>query len=74
MEQKQKPLGVIRADEAYSVREFRLRCGLGDYAWRQLKANGFPVIEVGRKQFVRGSDFLDYLTAQKESRAAAPPG
>jgi hypothetical protein len=52
--------GVIRVDESYTVAEFRRRTGLGDYAWRQVRRE-LQVIEIGRKQFVRGADWLDLL-------------
>jgi hypothetical protein len=53
--------GVIRADEAYTLMEFRRRCGLGQHAWRQLRNSGFRIVEIGRKRFVLGQDFIDYL-------------
>lgn len=56
--------GVIRADEAYTVAEFRRRASLGDYAFRQLRQGGFRIIEIGRKRFVLGADWLEYLRGQ----------
>jgi hypothetical protein len=53
--------GVIRADEAYSAAEFRRRAGLGDYAWRQVRRQ-IRVVEVGKKRYVLGADWLAYLS------------
>lgn len=52
--------GVIQADEAYTVDEFRRRAGLGDFTWRQVKKE-LLVIPLGRKKYVRGCDWLEYL-------------
>lgn len=57
---------VIRADEAYTVAEFRRRTGLADYALRAARAAGLRVIAVGRKRYVRGLDWLAFLAAQAE--------
>lgn len=53
--------GVIRADEAYTIAEFRRRAGLGDYAFRQARGGGLRIIEVGKKRYVLGRDWLAYL-------------
>jgi len=58
---QQKPPGVIRADEVYTINEFCRRSGLGDYAFRQARRDGLRVVEVGKKRFVRGADWLGYL-------------
>lgn len=52
---------VISAHEAYTVREFRLRAGLGDHAYRELRQDGFPIVKIGRKIYVRGVDWLEWL-------------
>ena len=54
---------MIRSDEAYSMEEFRLRAGVGDYTWRRLRRE-LPVVAIGKKRFVRGADWLDYLESQ----------
>ena len=59
--------GVIRADEAYSVAEFRRRTGLGDYAWRQIRRK-LRVVEVGRKRFILGGDWLAFLSRVTEDQ------
>lgn len=54
--------GVIDRNHAYSVREFRRRTGLGDYAYAQARKAGLRVIKVGKKPYVLGSDWLDFLS------------
>lgn len=51
---KQEPPGVIRADESYTLREFRLRSGLGDYALRQARRAGLKITPVGKKRYILG--------------------
>jgi hypothetical protein len=52
---------VIRADESYTVREFRARAGLRDFAFRECRQAGLRVIPVGRKRYVLGSDWIEFL-------------
>jgi hypothetical protein len=56
--------GVIRADEAYTTREFCRRAGLGDYAFREARAAGLKVTEFGKKRYVLGADWLEFLKRQ----------
>lgn len=58
---KEKTPGVFHPQEIYTVAEFRRRAGLGQYAWRQLRQGGFPVVEVGRKLYVRGLDWCEHI-------------
>ena len=53
--------GVIRHNEAYTVPEFRRRAGLGDYAFRAVRRDGLRVIEIRKKRYVRGCDWLAFL-------------
>jgi len=59
MSAERTTIGVIHRDEAYTVDEFRARTGLGYHAWRQLRPQ--LQVEIGKKRFVRGADWLDYL-------------
>ena len=52
---------VICFNDCYTVAEFRKRMGIGDFAMRKLRADGLHVVEVGRKRFIRGSDWYDFL-------------
>jgi hypothetical protein len=55
--------GVIDASAAYTTAEFCRRCGLGNYAWRQLRRQ-LPVRPVGKKKFILGEDWLNFLRQQ----------
>jgi hypothetical protein len=52
--------GPIRRDEAYPLSVFRRLAGIGDFTWRRLKKE-LPVVRLGGKTWVRGSDWLDFL-------------
>lgn len=69
-EKHERAPGVIRADEAYSVGELRRRAGLGQYTWRQVRRE-LPIVNIGRKQFIIGGDFIEWLRTQKQEKAAA---
>jgi len=47
-----RTLGPIRSGELAPSRVFREQMGLGDKAWRELLAKGFPVIRCGKQAFV----------------------
>ncbi len=57
---------VIRADEGYSVAEFRRRAGLGDYAFREVRRAGLRIIAIGKKRYVLGVDWLDFLAKEAQ--------
>ena len=52
---------VIRRDEAYSLGEFKRRTVKTDSALRTLKTEGLHIDRIGKRAFVRGSEFLDFL-------------
>lgn len=52
--------GVIRADEAYTLKEFRMRTGLGVHSWRIVRGH-LRLVKIGRKTYVRGADWIAYL-------------
>ena len=57
--------GVIRADECYTVPELRRRAALGDYAFREARKAGLRIVEFGRKRYVLGQDWLEFLRQQQ---------
>jgi len=63
--------GVIDRDAAYSLAEFRRRTGLGSHALRQVRAAGLRVVEVGRKRYVLGADWLRFLERQAAEEPSA---
>lgn len=56
--------GVISDGESYTLREFSARTGLARYAIAQARKNGLPVIEIGKKRFVRGQDWHAFLAVR----------
>ncbi len=66
------PPGVIRADEVYTVSEFRKRSGLGDFAFRKVRQSGLRIVDVGKKRFILGTDWIKYLNEIGKDVAATP--
>ena len=56
-----KRVGVIRADELYTVNEIKLRLGVQEHGLRQMKRAGLKVIHFGRRNYVRGQSVLDFF-------------
>lgn len=54
------PVQVIRADESYTIEEFRRRTGIGDYKWRRLR-KVLPCRVDGKKIWILGADWLKHL-------------
>jgi hypothetical protein len=61
---------VIAASESYTVPEFRRRTGLGDFAFRQVRRAGLRVVAVGKKRYVLGADWLQFLEDHREVEGA----
>jgi hypothetical protein len=63
-------LGVIRADEVYSLREFARRFRWGEHALRQARAAGLRTATFGREKFVLGTDVLSFFHQLAERQTA----
>ncbi len=59
--------GTIDTNTAYTVDEFRRRCRLGDFSYSELRKLGLPVISINRKQFILGSDWIEFLKQQRSA-------
>lgn len=59
--------GVISASEAYELREFARRMRLGEFAMREARAKGLKVIAVGRRRYVLGRHWLEFLERQSSA-------
>lgn len=57
--------GIIEPGRLYRADEARARLGLGDWAWRQLRRKGLPVIRTSGRAFVLGSDLIEHFSALK---------
>jgi hypothetical protein len=54
-------LGVISADDLYTLSELKLRLGLGRWALRQARRAGLRFFVIGRKKYIRGSEVIRFL-------------
>jgi hypothetical protein len=52
---------LVRAGECYTLPEFRRRTGLENAAIRSARRAGLIVRRVGRRSYVLGDDFLEFL-------------
>ena len=59
----------VDKDCVYALELFKAITGLKTTAIRQARRAGLKILIVGRRRFVRGSDFLEYL-----DRLADQPG
>ena len=61
-----EPLAAVSVHEIYPLEIFKARTGLAGWAMRMAQRNGLRVVKVGRRQFVRGVDFAEYLAGVAE--------
>jgi hypothetical protein len=54
-------LTSISIHEVYPLEIFKQKAGLAGWALQRARRNGLPVSQVGRRRYVRGCDFADYL-------------
>lgn len=54
-------VGVIRADEIYTLREFKRRLQITSATLRSARQAGLPVYYAHKQGFIFGSDWIDYL-------------
>jgi hypothetical protein len=54
-------LGPILADAVYPLPVFMRLAGLDERGMRHARRRGLKVIQVGRRRYVRGVDFHEYL-------------
>ena len=52
---------AIAADRAYPLRLFLKLTGLSDAGRRAARRRGLQARKVGKRKFIRGSDWLDFL-------------
>jgi hypothetical protein len=57
----QAALAPISVHEVYPLKVFKQRSGLDSWALRKAKRAGLRVFAVGRRRYVRGSDFAEFL-------------
>lgn len=67
--QTEKPPGVIRADEAYTRKEFLGRIGRSALQGSSLTdhiKNGLEVVPLGGLTYILGEDWIAYLKSKKK--------
>jgi len=57
--------GVIRADAAYSLAEFKARTGMGRDAMTEARKRGLTVRRSGTRSYILGQDWLAYLESSR---------
>lgn len=57
-------LPVIRADEVYTLDAFMERTKCRRSTVDQARRNGLKLCQFGKRRFIRGADFLEYLGTQ----------
>lgn len=62
-------LGVILSEATYPLAEFQKLSGLGEAALREARRRGLVVTAIGRRRFVRGADFYEFVGRQAASKA-----
>jgi hypothetical protein len=62
-------LAPIAANEIYPLAVFKRRTGLESASLREMRRNGFVMRRIGRRSFVRGSDFLSWYDNAKQVTA-----
>lgn len=60
--------GEIRGDAVYTLEEFERRTQLGKKSLRTARRNGLAVHRAGRRSYVIGKDFIDYLNTQHRAQ------
>ena len=62
-------LAPVSSAETYPLADFKRRTGLGDWGMRQARKNGLRVAKVGKRRFVRGVDWFEFLGRTGETHA-----
>jgi hypothetical protein len=60
--------GVISRDSAYSLDEFKARTRTSDHALRQARRAGLQIRYAGRRGYILGSDWLEFIAAAPRQR------
>jgi hypothetical protein len=60
--------GVVSIFECYRLDEFRRRMGLGDLAFREVRRRGLRVVKIGKRVYVRGKDWMDFVDRVAEGQ------
>ncbi len=61
-------LGAVSTSEVYPLEVFKRLTGLDTWAIRRARRDGLRVVKVGRRQYVRGSSFAEFLAGREETK------
>tara|TARA_R110002049_G_scaffold290065_5_gene473318 strand:+ start:199 stop:426 length:228 start_codon:yes stop_codon:yes gene_type:complete len=61
----------IQQGGVYPISQFKELSGLKHYAFRNAVKKGLKTISIGRRKYVRGSDFLVFLDKQSREQDAS---
>jgi hypothetical protein len=64
--EKTADLAAVARDRVYPLPLFQQITGLSAWALRSARRGGLKMKTVGRRKYVRGEDWLDYLANVKE--------
>jgi hypothetical protein len=54
-------LGSVRSDEVLPAELFRERMGVSTKGWREMRRRGLRAVQSGKRQYILGTDALDYF-------------
>lgn len=66
---KAEHLEPIVVDAIYPLPEFMRRTGLEEASVRRMRKEGLIIRRIGRRSYVRGSDFLDWYNTNADQVA-----
>lgn len=69
--QQAAALGALSVHEVYPLEVFKRLSGLGGWAMREALREGLVVVKVGRRQYVSGRAFANYLEAKADKESPA---
>lgn len=64
-------LGAISTTEIYPLPEFQKKTGLNRWAIAAARKKGLKVVKVGRRKFVSGAAWAEFLRAQADAAESA---
>ncbi|QDU15484.1 hypothetical protein CA11_33090 [Gimesia maris] len=59
---------TIQSGGVYTLDQFKTISGLQDCAFRNAVKKGLKTISIGRRKYIRGSDFLAFLEKQASNQ------
>jgi len=67
-----EPVGVVHAEEIYTLKEFSKRTGMRASSLRSARRAGLRVFYVHKHAYVCGRDWIEYVRNSSEQRCQEP--